>query len=383
MLNSLLTPKLINLREQFVKRGFDLRLVGGCVRDLMANIEPKDVDLCTDANPSEQLEIYNAAGVRFIETGLQHGTITVVLDDITYEITSLRTDVETDGRHAIVEYTTDWILDLERRDFTINAMSMTFDGTLIDPFNGLADLRAGLVKFVGNAQTRIEEDYLRILRWFRFRGRVGMDMSYDAQRTIAKSSIGLEDISRERVWSEVRKIIAGQYGSLLMSEMHQMGVARHIDLPVEVCHFTDANEVQEFTSNPVTLLVAMYGEIAVDILTTWKASRHEIDLASHLYWAYNGNISPFMAMALLKWPREHALELAALLKLDAFERSVLTEIQIPVFPVGGADLIKLGLQPGPNFSLIITQLKSVWADNNYTPTKEELLGKICNGRVVL
>jgi tRNA nucleotidyltransferase (CCA-adding enzyme) len=375
MVANIITTALLELQTLFNAKGFDIRLVGGCVRDLIAGVAPKDVDLCTDADPAEQVQIYQDAGIRYIETGIEHGTVTVVLDGIQYEITSLRLDVETDGRRATVAYTRDWIKDLERRDFTINAMSLTFDGELIDPFNGLKDLREGLVAFVGDAETRIREDYLRILRWFRFRGRFGMSMSYSARRAIEKLAPGLQGISRERVWSEVSKIIAGKDGPYIMLEMHQMGVARYIDLPDEVDWIHFAEEVSEITRNPVTLMVAFYDEEAEQILRKWKASGAEIRLAEKLRWSTGSrkDVSPFYAMAVLGWTREDALELAAIIQMDAFERAVLAEWPVPVFPVSGNDLLAAGLAPGPEFSRRIGIMKNRWADTGYTASKQDLM----------
>lgn len=366
-------PPLIELRKLFMTRGFDIRLVGGCVRDLMAGIKPKDVDLCTDANPQEQISIYQDAGVRFVETGIEHGTITVILDGVPYEITSLRLDVETDGRRATVAYTRDWIKDLERRDFTMNAMSLTFDGELVDPFNGLKDLREGLVAFVGDAESRIREDYLRILRWFRFRGRFGMSMSYSARRAIIALVSGLKDISRERIWSEISRIISGNDGPYIMLEIHQMGLAPWIDLPNELSWIDRAQEVAELTKNPVTLMVALYDAEAEPILRKWKASGAEIRLAKDLRWASRAGISPFRAMAVLGWSREDAIELAAINVMDPFERAVLREWVVPVFPVGGQDLIDSGLEPGPEFSRRLGIMKQKWAEMGYTSTKQELM----------
>lgn len=367
----IITQDLLKLRKLFNDRGVDIRLVGGCVRDLMAGAKPKDIDLCTDADPAEQVQIYQDAGIRYIETGIEHGTVTVVLDDVPYEITSLRLDVETDGRRATVAYTRDWIQDLARRDFTINAMSLTLDGELVDPFNGLKDLREGLVAFVGDAETRIREDYLRILRWFRFRGRFGMSMSYSAQRAILALASGLKNISRERVWSEVSKIVSGNHGALIMGEMHRMGVARWIDLPVDLVY----EDSDHRTANPVTLMVALYRDDTADILRKWKASGAEIKLAQNLIWASSPNraVNPFYAMAVLGWPREDAIELAALSQLDPFERAVLAEWPVPTFPVNGNDLIAAGLAPGPEFSRRLGIMRQKWAQTGYTASKQELM----------
>lgn len=372
-ITNLAIPELVFLRELFVSNGFDLRFVGGCVRDTLLGIVPNDVDLHTDANPQEQVSIYRAAGVYYIETGLQHGTLTVLLNDKTYEITSLRQDTETDGRHATVVYTRDWQTDCQRRDFTINAMSIGFDGDLMDPFNGQHDLQNGLVAFVGDPAQRIKEDYLRILRWFRFRGRFGMSMSYSARRAVEELASGLANISRERVWSEVSKIISGNDGPFIMLEMHSVGVADFINLQNTSTNIVEAQEVHAITKNPVTLMVSMYEGEAIRVLNTWKASSAEQDLAVFLSMEWQSNISPHNWMAVSGISREWALELAALRGMDAFDRAVLETWEVPVFPVSGNDIIELGVKQGPIIGEILHKLKSQWAAHSYTLTKQDLL----------
>ena len=156
------------LQRLLTAEGYSLRLVGGVVRDLLLGAEPKDVDLATDCVPHDVIGILQRAGIRHIPTGLQHGTVTAHMASADYEITTLRLDRDTDGRHAVVEFTTDWKADAQRRDLTINAMSLSLDGDLYDYFDGQKHLAEQKVLFVGNAQERIIEDYLRILRYFRF-----------------------------------------------------------------------------------------------------------------------------------------------------------------------------------------------------------------------
>jgi tRNA nucleotidyltransferase/poly(A) polymerase len=187
-LTSVITVELEALRALFQAWDFDLRLVGGVVRDMLSDVTPKDVDLCTDADPEQMMMIFREHGVTFYETGLQHGTLTVNLNGQIYEITSLRTDSNHDGRHAEVTYTRDWLADLARRDLTVNAMALTFDGDLIDPFNGAADLAAKKVRFVGDPNQRMREDYLRILRFFRFHARIANALAIDDETTVARSS---------------------------------------------------------------------------------------------------------------------------------------------------------------------------------------------------
>ncbi|PPR20610.1 MAG: CCA-adding enzyme, partial [Alphaproteobacteria bacterium MarineAlpha10_Bin3] len=152
----------------------EVRFVGGCVRDaVLGRTIAADIDLATDAAPERVMELIRAAGHKAVPTGIAHGTVTAVIDGKPFEITTLRRDVDTDGRHATVAFTDDWVVDAARRDFTINAMSLTPDGVLYDPFGGRADLEAGRVRFVGQAHDRITEDYLRLLRYFRFHAHFG------------------------------------------------------------------------------------------------------------------------------------------------------------------------------------------------------------------
>ena len=146
----------------------EIRYVGGCVRKIIQNEKVDDIDLATNLNPQQVCEALKNNSISFYETGIQHGTVTAVIDDYKFEITSLREDVKTYGRHAEVKFSNDWKKDALRRDFTINSIYADFEGHLFDPFNGKDDLKKGLVKFVGNPEQRIQEDYLRILRYLRF-----------------------------------------------------------------------------------------------------------------------------------------------------------------------------------------------------------------------
>ena len=175
------------------------RIVGGAVRDALIGRAVADIDLATPDTPDAVAAALARSGIRCVPTGLDHGTQTAVVNGRGYEITTLRRDVETDGRHAVVAFTDDWREDAARRDFTINAMSMTRDGAVFDYFGGQADLRAGIVRFVGDAATRIAEDYLRILRFFRFFARYGGTPDPAAVAAIRDALPGLAGLSVERV----------------------------------------------------------------------------------------------------------------------------------------------------------------------------------------
>lgn len=229
---SLFTEGLKSLTELFAKENHELRIAGGAVRDLLNGVKPQDVDFATTATPTEMKEMFQAAGIRMINNkGEKHGTITARLHEENFEVTTLRIDVTTDGRHAEVEFTTDWQKDAERRDLTINSMFLGFDGTLFDYFNGYADLKNKKVRFVGHAKQRIQEDYLRILRYFRFYGRI-VDKPGDHDRetleAVAENAKGLAGISGERIWVELKKILTGDHVNHLIHLIYDLDVAPHI-----------------------------------------------------------------------------------------------------------------------------------------------------------
>lgn len=373
------TDSMHQLRNLFVSRGFDLRLVGGIVRDTIAGIPCKDVDLCTDATPDEQINLYRDHGYRWIETGLQHGTITVVLDGVPYEITSLRIDSETDGRHATVEYTRDWVQDLARRDLTINAMSLTFEGDVIDPFGGREDLRNGVVRFVGNPVDRIREDYLRILRWFRFQGRFGNEANIDDATLIAinENSHGLTRISRERVWSEVKRIVQHPTGPVLVNEMFAMDLSRHIGM-TDYWNQETCAKTQEWTSSPEVLMAAgqdWQRRLVSDLSHSWKWSNAEFDHADWLCRnAFQGrDLRRLIAVDGVS--REWVSDLAHLEDRDDWSKNALVHWEFPPFPVDGNDLLAAGMK-GKQIGETLRLLKDAWADSGYQYSKKKLMGMV-------
>jgi poly(A) polymerase len=159
--------KIFNSINKFSSNS-EIRYVGGCVRKIIQRENVDDIDLATNLNPQQVCEVLKNSNINFYETGIKHGTITAIINDYKFEITSLREDVETDGRHAVVKFSTDWKKDASRRDFTINSIYSDIEGNLFDPFNGKEDLENGVIKFIGDPEQRMKEDYLRILRYLRF-----------------------------------------------------------------------------------------------------------------------------------------------------------------------------------------------------------------------
>ena len=205
--------------------------VGGCVRNALLGVPVGDTDLATDALPKTVSNIAENAGFKVIPTGIDHGTVTVVAGGRPHEVTTFRRDVETDGRRAVVAFSSDIAEDAARRDFTMNALYADRHGTVIDPLGGLPDLRARRVRFVGDAETRIREDYLRILRFFRFHAAHGdpdQGLDSDALAACAALSAGLETISKERIGAEMRKLLAAADPTPALSAMAQTGILARI-----------------------------------------------------------------------------------------------------------------------------------------------------------
>lgn len=219
------------LLQALVAQGFQALFVGGCVRNAILDMPVSDIDLATDAHPETVLDIARAAGFRAVPTGLQHGTVTVIVDGVAHEVTTLRRDVATDGRHAIVAYSTSVAEDAARRDFTMNAVYAQASGAVVDPLGGLPDVLARQVRFVGDPDLRIREDYLRILRFFRFHAVYG-DPSHgiDAEglAACAANCAETETLSRERVGAEMRKLLSAINPGPAVAAMAQAGVLRVI-----------------------------------------------------------------------------------------------------------------------------------------------------------
>ncbi len=370
------TPKaLFELHDLFVASGYELWFVGGCVRDSLLGLAPKDIDLTTSATPDEQIALYQRNGLRYIETGLQHGTVTVVLDGEPYEITTYRVDAETDGRHAVVEFTRDLEQDLFRRDLTINAIAMGFDGTIFDPFDGVSDIEDGVIKFVGNAQDRIQEDYLRILRFFRFYGRFGkVEVDTQTLQAIQENSKGLEQISVERIWMEMSKIIsASDYNKTIaaLRMMQDTGVLDAIEFPA----YSEEMLVKAIkgTQDPVFVLGMMAPDRVEYVGDQWKWSRDERDKAMFIKHAgFTVYTEAEVKRALVIGVERDWM--MAVLQVQAVEFIDRVKIwEVPSFPVSGNDLINIGFKPGPEMGRVLNKMKESWIQSDYSLDKSKLM----------
>jgi poly(A) polymerase len=224
-------PGTLGLMQVLEGKGHLALFVGGCVRNALYFLPVSDIDIATDARPQEVTRIAEAAGFKVVPTGIEHGTVTVVAHGKPHEVTTFRRDVKTDGRRAVVAFSSRLEEDAQRRDFTMNALYADRQGKVIDPLGGLADHQAHIVRFVGDAETRIREDYLRILRFFRFHAIYGdpdKGIDADALAGCARLAEGLDNVSKERVGSEMRKLLAAGDPAPAMSTMDRAGVLARI-----------------------------------------------------------------------------------------------------------------------------------------------------------
>lgn len=365
-------PKSLDAIEAaFAAVNVPIRLVGGCVRDMLLDKTPKDFDLTTPATPDEIRKILDDAKIQNFDLSNGHGTITAMIDGEGFEITTLRQDLETDGRHAVVGFTTDWKIDAERRDFTFNAMSMDFDGTLHDYFNGEADLYAGKVRFVGDAKTRIQEDFLRILRFFRFTGRMDCpEVDYKTLAVIKDNAKGLQNISGERVWMEMKQIMTGEYVQYLLELMDASTVSDHINVSFR-------NVSIPASKDPITVLAGIIDTSSVEsTIERWKLSSQE---QKQLHWLVKFrdvrlDIKQLKSLVLNGDDKSFVMEL---MKIQLREKDFQTmKAWIPeVFPVTGKDLIAVGVNPGPEMGKLLKAMKDEWIASDCVKTREELLEK--------
>lgn len=397
--NKLIIPNSVKrLGKLFEDAGYQIRLVGGWVRDSLQDRDPKDLDLATTATPQQMVSLFEQHNLRYWETGIAHGTITVlptvkirnsptaITKDYkrsiahpetvpAYEITTLRIDTETDGRHAEVEFTTDWRSDAARRDFTINAMSMNLEGEVFDYFGGIQHLCDKRVVFVGDPEDRIKEDFLRILRYFRFRDRLG-DRSYDRdlKAVIRRLAVGLLQISSERVWMEMQKIFSGDSAMLclLLIDMLESDVLGYIGLPdVERYDIVHATIVREQTANPLTVLAALTPD---DVGASWKMSGYEMGLLRLLQKHRRiprPDLAYFKELA-FDYCVFYAVECASLFgPSDVLDQ--IREWDPPVFPIRGADLVDKGMEEGPAVGAKLRELVQVWKASDYRLDRVALL----------
>ncbi len=378
--------------------GAEVRFVGGCVRDALAGRRVQDVDIATHLLPEEVMRLLEAAGIKVIPTGLKHGTVTAVVDHKPFEVTTLRVDVETYGRHAKVAFTDDWTADAARRDFTFNALSCAPDGTLYDPFGGEADLEAGRVRFVGDARARIEEDYLRLLRFFRFQAHYGRQPPDPAVLDITSElAPALDRLSGERIREELFKLLQAPDPVPVVELMMERGILQRI-LPAAADGALLAAlmraEAPEEPVDPVVRLAAVSAPgraRAEGIAERLRLSNRQrfalvyllappLDPCAEvpvkeLHRAVRKLGAPLSRQLMrLSWARHHVGEEAAV--PDAAFAAALADVERLAgksFPLFGRDALALGVPEGPQLGRLLDAVEEWWAERDFEPSREDCL----------
>ena len=368
--------------------GAEVRFVGGCVRDTLLGVPVRDVDLATPDRPEAVLALLDRAGLRALRTGLAHGTVTALAAGRPFEVTSLRVDVATDGRHARVAFTDDWHADAARRDFTFNAMSLGPDGTLHDYFAGRPDLFEGRVRFVGAPARRIAEDRLRVLRFFRFLAHYGrVEPDREALEACRDAAGELPRLSRERVSKELLRLLAAPRPVPALQAMAEAGV-----LSVVLPEAGDMTALAALTGiddrDPLRRLAALVGPDGRAVADRLKMSnadrrrlaalapaRHGLDVAldreAQRRAIFDLGPELFRDRVLLAWAGDrdgNAASWRAML-------DTLNGWEAPRLPLKGADIVALGVPEGPGVGLVLRRVAAWWRARDFPPDRARCLAE--------
>ena len=373
----------------------EIRYVGGCVRKILNQEEVDDIDLAVNLNPNEVKECLQSNNIKFFETGIKHGTITANIGQKNFEITSLREDVDTDGRHANVRYTTDWLKDSSRRDFTINSIYADKDGNLFDPNGGAKDIEEGRVIFIGNADNRIQEDYLRILRYVRF----FINYSNHPHNSSVKKSIkqniaGVANLSKERLMSELKKIILSKNFLQLSKDSFSLEILTTI-FP-QLVNLNNLEKMNDYSKNIFKnkTFIFLISYLIID----------ETDNANYFLFKYNLSnedkkrikflIENYELFSEKDYFNKKNLQrifyfnnksyVIDLLDLKIFNsktvpkkliqlKKYFEEFKKPIFPLKAQDLLeKYNLKEGKEFGQKIRLLEDLWLNNSFKLSNKEI-----------
>ncbi len=373
----------------------EIRFVGGCIRKLIQDEEIDDIDLSTNLKPEEVIEILKNNKINYYETGIDHGTITAVIQNQSFEITTLRKDTKTDGRHAQVEYTNNWLEDASRRDFTINAIYSDLDGNLFDPFNGRRDLNEGIIKFIGDPLSRIREDYLRILRYIRFfLGYSAKQHDKNIVKIIKQNLSGLKKVSKERQLQELKKIILSKNFNKIyldkitkelfllifpelknINRLHKLDNLSHdilkgknfefilslllIDRSEDCDYFIYKYNLSNKEKNKINLLNSVFSE------EYSKDFFNKESLLKILFKKGKENLIDILDFKILitKKNKNNLIDL----------KKYFLAFEVPNMPIKAKDLIeKFDLKEGKLLGSILKEIEDQWLDNNFKISNNQI-----------
>ena len=380
------------LQEGMPKEKVAARFVGGCVRKHLSNEKIDDIDIATILTTDQIREKFKDTSLKIVDTGIKHGTVTLVSDKHKLELTTLRKDIKTDGRHAEVEYTDDWKQDSERRDFTINAIYLDINGKIFDPQMGKTDLKNKIVKFIGDPQKRIEEDYLRIIRFIRFKIMYDITVEQSTSKAIKQNLDGIKKISKERILIELLKILdipnfleINKSGNLreifsmifpeflyldrldrLKKVYRQSEINRDILLAVLLIDEKDNHEYFLYKYNVSNKIIEMLKKFNKNLLELKNDKDYfEKNLIKNIY--LNGK-KHLIALSLINF------SINLKIKSDDFSETLnnILKAKAPIFPIDGELLKQKGMKEGQSLGNVLKKLEKEWVDNDF---------KISNDRI--
>lgn len=400
-------PALTRVFNLLNADGGEARVVGGAVRNSLMGLPVADIDMATTLLPDEVVARAKKAGIKSVPTGIDHGTVTLVIEGAPFEVTTLRRDVETDGRRAEVAFGSDWKVDAERRDLTINALYANAKGEVIDLVGGLPDIEKRHVRFIGNAAERVAEDYLRVLRFFRFFAHYGSGRpDADGLRACAQARSKLGTLSAERVWSEMKKLLSARDPGRALLWMRQAGVLSEI-LPESekwgidaIPALVAAEQAFGWQPEPLLRLAAIVPPDVERLEAMAKRLRlSKTEAAFFSAWAKAPRLPAVIAdtafARLLYRHGSHGLDTSLKLALAASRQksendpAQLAETgrlwgllgktenwQKPVFPLTGADVLAAGIPAGPRVGEVLGMLEDQWVEGNFNADRATLVARL-------
>lgn len=398
-------PELKALADAFSSGGAEIRIVGGAVRDTLLARDVQEVDLATQLTPPEVVDLLTRAGIRAIPTGIAHGTVTALMGAHGFEITTLRRDAKCDGRHAEVVFSQSWEEDARRRDFTINALYADFEGKISDFTGGISDLEAKNLRFIGEATQRVREDYLRILRYYRFAAQLGFPPeNNEARRACRAEAPGISRLSGERIAAEMMKMLSlAVPDDAVWSAMQDDGVfaeAFGFEGRRSLSPIAAAEHGLSLKPDPLRRLAFLLPSAqACEMLRArWKLSNAD-GATLRLLLVHRGSITDamtekaqkallrklggaaFLSVVAIAWADEMTnntglQSVSAYAAMGALARGW----TIPQFPLRGQDLLAHGLMPGAALGEALLQLEAIWEAEDYRPDKEALLARLASSR---
>ena len=377
-------PALQRLFATLAAAGGEGRVAGGAVRNALMGEPVTEVDVANTLSPEQVTAACSAAGMSVHPTGIDHGTVTVVVDHQPFEVTTLRHDVETDGRRATVKFTDDWQADAQRRDFTMNALYCDAHGTVHDFVDGWPDVQRRRVVFVGDAEQRIAEDYLRILRFFRFHARYGHGAP-DAAGLAActRHKAGLDGLSAERIRQEMFKLLAAPGAVATLKLMAAQGILSHLIPSTE-----EWTVLERLPADPL-LRLAVLAQDPLAMPQRWRLSNAEAERLEAIVSClpptpalrpkeqriilYQHGAEAWRDLVRIAWARSGAAP-------DDARWQELLELPdrwpIPSLPVAGRDLLAAGMSPGPEIGVMLRRLEDWWVASDFQPSRDELLKRL-------